>query len=31
MAWAVFGEVFSLAGMIGMALAVIGVAFVAKK
>ncbi|HEV7855847.1 MAG TPA: DMT family transporter [Herminiimonas sp.] len=31
MAWAVFGEVFSLTGMIGMALAVIGVAFVVKK
>jgi drug/metabolite transporter (DMT)-like permease len=31
MAWAAFGEVFSLIGMAGMALAVIGVAFVVKK
>lgn len=31
MAWAAFGEVFSLIGMIGMLLAVIGVVFVVKK
>lgn len=31
MAWAAFGEVFSLAGMAGMLLAVIGVVFVVKK
>lgn len=31
MAWAAFGEIFSVTGMVGMALAVIGVAFVVKK
>jgi drug/metabolite transporter (DMT)-like permease len=31
MAWAAFGEVFSLIGIAGMLLAVIGVAFVVKK
>lgn len=31
MAWAMFGEVFSIIGMAGMVLAVIGVAFVVKK
>ena len=31
MAWVMFGEVFSLAGMAGMLLAVLGVAFVVKK
>lgn len=31
MAWLAFGEVFSVSGMLGMLLAVIGVAFVAKK
>ncbi|MDB5838321.1 MAG: transporter of the superfamily [Herminiimonas sp.] len=31
MAWAMFGEAFSLIGIIGMLLAVIGVAFVVKK
>lgn len=31
MAWAAFGEVFSVVGMIGMLLAVIGVVFVVKK
>ena len=31
MAWAMFGEVFSLTGMAGMILAVIGVAFVVKR
>ncbi|MDO9420644.1 MAG: DMT family transporter [Herminiimonas sp.] len=31
MAWAAFGEVFCLIGMIGMLLAVIGVVFVVKK
>jgi len=31
MAWIMFGEAFSLLGMAGMALAVIGVAFVMKK
>ncbi len=31
MAWAAFGEVFSLTGMAGMLLAVIGVVFVVKK
>lgn len=31
MAWAAFGEVFSLIGMVGMLLAVIGVVFVVKK
>lgn len=31
MAWAAFGEVFSLIGMIGMLLAMIGVVFVVKK
>lgn len=31
MAWAMFGEVFSITGMAGMVLAVIGVAFVVKK
>lgn len=31
MAWAMFGEVFSLTGMAGMALAVVGVAFVVRK
>lgn len=31
MAWAAFGEVFSLIGIIGMLLAVIGVVFVVKK
>lgn len=31
MAWAMFGEVFSLLGMAGMLLAVTGVAFVVKK
>ncbi len=31
MAWAMFGEVFSVTGMAGMVLAVIGVAFVVRK
>ena len=31
MAWAMFGEVFSPIGMVGMVLAVIGVAFVVKR
>ncbi|MBC7502436.1 MAG: DMT family transporter, partial [Herminiimonas sp.] len=31
MAWIMFGEAFSLIGMAGMVLAVIGVAFVVKK
>jgi drug/metabolite transporter (DMT)-like permease len=31
MAWIMFGEAFSLAGMFGMALAVVGVAFVVRK
>jgi drug/metabolite transporter (DMT)-like permease len=31
MAWAMFGEAFSIAGMAGMVLAVIGVALVARK
>ena len=31
MAWAMFGEVFSLTGIAGMLLAVVGVAFVVKK
>jgi drug/metabolite transporter (DMT)-like permease len=31
MAWAAFGEVFSLIGLVGMLLAVIGVVFVVKK
>jgi drug/metabolite transporter (DMT)-like permease len=31
MAWAVFGEVFSMVGLAGMLLAVIGVVFVVKK
>ena len=31
MAWAMFGEVFSLTGLAGMVLAVAGVAFVVKK
>lgn len=31
MAWAMFGEVFSMTGMAGMVMAVIGVAFVVKK
>ena len=31
MAWAMFGEVFSLTGLVGMLLAVLGVAFVVKK
>jgi drug/metabolite transporter (DMT)-like permease len=31
MAWVMFGEAFSVVGMIGMILAVIGVAFVVKK
>lgn len=31
MAWLAFGEVFSLAGMAGMLLAIVGVAFVVKK
>ena len=31
MAWIAFGEVFSLIGMLGMLLAVIGVVFVVKK
>jgi drug/metabolite transporter (DMT)-like permease len=31
MAWAVFGEAFSVAGMAGMVLAVVGVALVARK
>lgn len=31
MAWIMFGEIFSLIGMAGMVLAVIGVAFVVKK
>jgi drug/metabolite transporter (DMT)-like permease len=31
MAWLVFGEVFSVIGMVGMVLAVIGVAFVVRK
>ncbi|GAC1411131.1 MAG: DMT family transporter [Burkholderiaceae bacterium] len=31
MAWAMFGEIFSLTGLAGMLLAVLGVAFVVKK
>lgn len=31
MAWLMFGEVFSLVGIIGMVVAVIGVAFVVRK
>jgi drug/metabolite transporter (DMT)-like permease len=31
MAWLMFGETFSVAGIAGMVLAVIGVAFVVKK
>jgi drug/metabolite transporter (DMT)-like permease len=31
MAWIMFGEAFSITGMMGMVLAVIGVAFVVKK
>jgi drug/metabolite transporter (DMT)-like permease len=31
MAWIMFGEAFSLLGMVGMAVAVLGVIFVVKK
>jgi drug/metabolite transporter (DMT)-like permease len=31
MAWLMFGEALNLAGLLGMALAVAGVAFVVKK